>query len=564
MHDRHPAEEVDYVVVGSGSAGAVIAARLSEDPATRVLLLEAGPRDRSPMLHIPAAARYAFNARRYNWNYATEPEPTLGGRRLAQPRGRVLGGSSSINGLVYLRGNPLDFEAWAEAGATGWSYAEVLPYFQRFERWTRPTNPYQGRDGPVGISFTEPLNPIAEAFLAACREAGYPFTEDVNGYQQEGCSLFPMNAADGLRWSCARAYLRPVRQRRNLIVRTASTADRILFDDRRAVGLAYRNRGRPRSVRVRREVVVSAGVYNSPKLLMLSGVGPADHLRGHGIAVVHDLPDVGGNLMDHLISAIQMECRRPVSLARHLNPASQAAALLRWLVRRDGLLASNHLEAGAFIRSASGVRFPDIQLYLFPIAVAEVNADFRRAHGFQVQVAPQGSPSRGWVRLASARPDDPPRIRLNFLASADDYPGFRVGFRLAWEILEQPAMAAFAGRELLPGCEVRTDDEIDAFVRAHVQSSYHPCGTCRMGQDPMAVVDPACRVRGIEGLRVADASIMPLIPSCNMNSPTIMVGEKASDLIGGRRPPDPSNLPYYVDPEWRTRQRPGTPKTKEP
>ena len=548
-------EEVDYVVAGSGSAGAVIAARLSEDPKTSVLLLEAGPKDRSPLLHVPAAARFAFNARRYNWSYETEPEPLLHGRRLHQPRGRVLGGSSSINGLIYLRGHGCDYESWAEAGASGWSYAEVLPYFQRMEGHRNPTTPYQGRAGPVRVSTIENLNPISWAFMEACRQAGYPHTEDVNGYRQEGYGRFPMNAAGGFRWSTARAYLRPAQRRPNLGIRTGAHVDRVLFEGRRAVALEFRRRGRRLRVRARREIVLSAGAFNSPKLLMLSGIGPADHLRELGIAVVQDLPGVGGNLMDHQISAIQTTCARPVSLARHLGPGAQAAAMVRWLLRRDGVLASNHFECGAFLRSAAGVRIPDIQLCLFPIAVAEGSKDFLREHGFQIQVSPQRSPSRGQVRLASAEPDDAPRIRFNFLESEQDLIAFRAGFRMAREILDQPAMRDLRGRERLPGPEVESDEALDAYVRDHVQSSYHPAGTCKMGRDPLAVVDPCCRVHGVEGLRVADASIMPAIPSCNLNCPTIMIGEKASDLIAGRAPLPPSNLPCHVDPQWRTRQR---------
>ena len=551
-------EEVDYVVVGAGSAGAVVAARLSEEPARSVLLLEAGPKDRSPVLHVPAAARFAFNARRYNWNYESEPEPRLKHRRLRQPRGRVLGGSSSINGLIYLRGHGLDYESWAEAGASGWSYAEVLPYFQRMECHQNPTTPYQGRAGPVRVSTAGVLNPISSAFMEACRQAGYPCTEDVNGYRQEGCGRFPMNAAGGVRWSSARAYLRPARRRPNLGIRTGAHADRVIFEGRRAVALEFRRRGRRRRVRARREIILCAGAFNSPKLLMLSGIGPAGHLRELGIAVVQDLPGVGGNLMDHQISAIQMTGVRPLSLARHLGPGAQVAAAARWLLRRDGVLASNHFECGAFLRSAAGVRIPDLQLCLFPIAVAEGSKDFLREHGFQIQVSPQRSPSRGHVRLASSGPDDAPRIRFNYLESEQDRIAFRAGFRMAREILDQPAMRELGGRERLPGREVESDEALDAYVRDHVQSSYHPAGTCKMGRDPLAVVDPCCRVHGVEGLRVADASIMPTIPSCNLNCPSMMIGEKASDLIAGHAPLPPSNLPCYVDPQWRTRQRGGS------
>ena len=551
--------EFDYVVIGSGSAGAIVASRLSENPEVSVLLLEAGPRDNSFLLRIPAAARYAFNARRFNWNFQSEPEPGLNGRRLALPAGRVLGGSSSINGLVYLRGNPLDYESWAESTAEQWSYASVLPYFRRLERWMGRPSPYRGDSGPVRASAPEPPNPIAGAFLEAGREAGYGRTDDVNGEQQEGFGRFPMNAAGGVRWSAARGHLAPASRRRNLTIQTGCHAERIRIQGGRARFVEYRRSGHKAVACADKEVILCAGAINSPKLLMLSGIGPAGILRSNGVAVVHDLPGVGENLMDHPLGSIQYECPLPVSLARSLNVAGRAAAAARWLLRRDGLLASNHFECGAFVRSEAGVRFPDLQFYLFPVSVDEGSRDFRRTHGFQVQISSQRSLSRGRVVLRSARPEDPPIISLNLMTSSRDWTEMRQAVRLAREVLAQPAMDPFRGREILPGTAIRTDSDIDAFLRDRVVSSYHYSGTCRMGRDARAVVDPECRVHGIDSLRVVDASIMPAIPSANLNLPVMMIGERASDLIQGKSLPA-AELGFFVDPNWRRIQRPGRPR----
>ncbi len=548
--------EFDYVVIGSGSAGAVVASRLSEDAAVSVLLLEAGPRDTSPLLRIPAAARYAFNAKRFNWNFRSQPEPALGGRQLALPAGRVLGGSSSINGLVYLRGHPLDYEAWAEAGADLWSYGKVLPYFRRLEQWMGSPSPYRGDDGPVRVSAPEPPNPIAAAFLEAGCQAGYAPTGDVNGAQQDGFGRFPMNGAGGVRWSAARGHLGAAAKRPNLTVRTGCVAERIEVQGGRARSVEYRKGRRSMQAYAAREIVLSAGAINSPKILMLSGIGPTGMLRANGIEVVQDLPGVGRNLMDHPLASIQLECRRPVSLAGSLGPARMCIAGARWLLRRDGPWASNHFECGAFIRSEKGVRHPDLQLYLFPLAVAEGSSEFWKGHGFQVQISSQRSLSRGQVALRSARPEDPPDIALNLMKSARDWFEMRQAVRLAREVLVQRAMDPFRGREIRPGREIRTDVELDEFLQNGVVSSYHYSGTCRMGRDAMAVVDPECRVHGIDALRVADASIMPVIPSANLNLPVMMIGERVADLIRNRSLP-PADLDYFVDPDWRTRQRPG-------
>jgi choline dehydrogenase len=543
----------DYVVVGAGSAGAIIAARLAEDPSVSVLLLEAGPRDTSPLFHIPAAMRYAYNAPKYNWNYETEPEPFLNNRVLVQPRGKVLGGSSSINGQLYLRGHPMDYEGWAEAGARGWSYADVLPYFKRLETRVDGAGDYRGQAGRIRASTMGADNPLTRAFLQAGSEAGYLRTDDVNGGQQDGFGLLPKNVANGRRSSTAQCYLR--NPPANLIIETGCHVRNIVMDGRKATGLRMVQNGQEVTVRASREVILSAGAFNSPMILMHSGIGPAAQLRDHGIDVLHDLPGVGENLMDHPLTSLQVTCTRPVTLYRHLNLFSQAKGVLDWLLTRKGLLANNHFDAVGFVRTKAGVRFPNLQIALFQIAVAEGSADFVKEHAFQLQFANQRPQSRGYVRLASGDPFAAPRIRFNLLEHPDDVEELKAGFRLSRELVQQPALAAFTGKEIFPGARVKSDADLEAWLRETCHSSYHPCGTCKMGVDPMAVVDPECRVHGIEGLRVADASVMPVIPSANLNCPSMMIGEKAADMIAGKDPLPPSNLPYYSDPNWETSQR---------
>jgi choline dehydrogenase len=547
----------DFIIVGAGSAGSVLAARLSEDPRNRVLVLEYGGSDRSVFIQMPSALSIPMNSPRYNWGYRTEPEPHLGNRVLNLPRGKVLGGSSSINGLVYVRGNALDFDAWEEMGARGWAYRDVLPYFRKAERRDEGGDEYRGDRGPLGTRYGTLTNPLYRAFIEAARQAGYAESADLNGYRQEGLGRLDMTVDGGRRASTANAYLKPAMRRPNLSVLTHALATGIILDGSRAKGVRYRIGEDEHVAHATREVILSAGPINTPQLLKLSGIGPADELRSHGITVAADRPGVGANLQDHLEFYFQFASRLPITLYSSLGLLARGQIGATWLLTHGGLGATNHFEAGGFIRSRAGIRYPDIQYHFVPLAADYDGNKLASEHGFQAHVGPMRSKSRGSVTLRSPDPRQPPRVRFNYMSEAEDWEEMRACVRLTREIFRQPAFDAYRGHEIQPGAAVTSDAAIDDFVRRRVESAFHPCGTCRMGSpdDALAVVDPETRMIGMSGLRVVDSSIMPRITNGNLNAPTIMIAEKAADMILGRPPLAPSNAPYYIAPDWQVAQR---------
>jgi choline dehydrogenase len=548
--------QADYVIVGAGSAGCALAARLSEDGAHEVAVLEYGGSDAGPLIQMPAALSYPMGMARYDWGYASEPEPHLGGRRVACPRGKVIGGSSSINGMVYVRGHPLDYEHWAECGARGWAWADVAPYFQRMECSHGGEPGWRGTHGPVHVTRGARRNPLDHAFVHAGAQAGFALTEDYNGHQQEGFGPMEMTVWRGRRWSAANAYLAPARARRNLFL-ARGLACRVLFEGWRAVGVEYAHAGRTRVLRARREVILAASSINSPKLLLLSGIGPGADLAALGIALRADRPGVGANLQDHMEVWVQYACRQPVTLHSKLNLAAKAWIGARWLLTRSGDGATNHFESAAFVRSRAGVRYPDIQYHFLPAAMRYDGTAAARGHAFQMHVGPMRSASRGSVRLRDPDPHAAPVIRFNYMSTPEDWADFRHCVRLSREIAAQEAFAAYRGHEIAPGDAVRDDAALDAWLRDALESAYHPCGTCRMGaaDDPMAVVDPECRVIGVDGLRVADSSIFPRITNGNLNAPSMMVGEKAADHILERAPLAPLHAAPWINPRWEISDR---------
>jgi len=548
--------EADFVIIGSGSAGSAMAYRLSEDGRYSVIVIEYGVPDVGPLIQMPAALSFPMNMETYDWGFSTEPEPHIGGGGRVTPRGKVLGGSSSINGMVYVRGHARDYDHWSESGARGWAYADVLPYFKRMENSSGGQEGWRGTSGPLYIQRGKRDNPLFHAFVEAGHQAGFEVTEDYNGEKQEGFGPMEQTIHNGRRWSAANAYLKPALKRPNVRL-VKGLARKIVLEGKRAVGVEIEAGRTFSTVRARREVIIAASSINSPKLLMLSGIGPAAHLKDHGIEVVADRPGVGQNLQDHLEVYIQQECTQPITLYSKLNLFSKARIGAEWLFFKTGDGATNHFESAAFVRSKAGVEYPDIQYHFLPVAIRYDGKAAAQSHGFQAHVGPMRSKSRGSVTLRSANPREKPIIKFNYMSHEDDWADFRHCVRLTREIFGQAAFDPYRGAEIQPGAQVQSDDEIDNFIREHVESAFHPCGTCKMGalDDPMAVVDAECKVIGVEGLRVADSSIFPRITNGNLNGPSIMVGEKASDHILGRTPLARSNQEPWINPRWQVADR---------
>lgn len=551
--------EADYVIVGAGSAGCALAYRLAE-AGKDVLVVEHGGSDIGPFIQMPAALSYPMNMKRYDWGFSSEPEPHLDGRKLACPRGKVVGGSSSINGMVYVRGHAHDFDYWEESGAAGWSYADVLPYFKRMESWHDGGHggdtAWRGNNGPLHVTRGPRENPLYAAFVKAGKQAGYQTTDDYNGEQQEGFGPMEQTVFEGRRWSAANAYLRPALKFKNCAL-TRALVERVQFEGNRAVGIEVSRGGVKSTIKARKEVIISASTINTPKLLMLSGIGPAKHLKEHGIEVISDRTGVGQNLQDHLELYMQFSSLKPITLYRYWNLVSKAAIGAKWLLSKKGLGASNQFESAAFIRSRAGVDYPDIQFHFLPIAVRYDGKVAEEGHGFQAHMGPMRSKSRGSVSLKSADPKDAPKILFNYMSDPQDWEDFRAGIRLTREIFAQEAFKPFVKDEIQPGEKVQTDAELDAFIREEAESAYHPCGTSRMGaaSDVNAVVDPECNVIGVAGLRVVDSSIFPRITNGNLNGPSIMVGEKAADHILGKGMLAQDKSKPWVNPDWEVAQR---------
>lgn len=549
----------DYIIVGAGSAGCVLADRLTASGKHSVLLLEKGGSDKHIFVQMPTALSYPMNMERFTWQFHAEPDASIDGRSLHCPRGKVLGGGSSINGMVYVRGHACDFDQWEEAGATGWNYQQCLPYFKRAETWIGGGDTHRGGDGPVGTNNGNNmlLNPLYNAFIKAGVDAGYPETKDYNGEQQEGFGPMHMTVKKGVRSSTSNAYLRRAMKRPNLTLVTKVHSRKVLLDGTRATGVEYEHKGQVKTATAKTEVILSAGSVGSPQLLQLSGIGPKAILEKAGVEVVNDLPGVGENLQDHLEVYFQVHCKQPITLNNKLDFFSMGLIGARWILTKTGLGATNHFESCAFIRSKAGLKSPDIQYHFLPAAMRYDGNAAVKGHGYQVHVGPNKPTSRGHIHIKSADPYAHPEIVFNYISTEEDKEDWRSVVRLTREVLEQPSLAPFHGGEIQPGEAVQSDEEIDAWVRQNVESAYHPSCTCKMGaeDDAMAVLDSDCKVRGMQALRVVDSSVFPSITNGNLNAPTIMVAEKAADAILGNAALASENVPVWINPNYETSQR---------